>query len=82
MELLDGQVLHCLWVSRDPEDQGEGGRSSTNITLASSFNSSIDVTAHSARNVRSNIETHVTMSYEHLGGKTREYRNWETNRII
>ena len=58
MELLDGQVLHCLWVSRDPEDQGEGGRSSTNITLASSFNSSIDITAHSARNVRNNLDTY------------------------
>ena len=50
VELADGQVVHCLWVSRDPEEQGEGGRSSTNITLASSFNSSIDASRYSLKN--------------------------------
>ena len=35
----DGQVMFSAWVSRDPEDQAEGGRSFANLTLASSLNS-------------------------------------------
>ena len=31
-----------MWVARDPEDPGEGGRSYCNLTLASSFNSTMD----------------------------------------
>ena len=25
VELKDGQVLFCIWISRDPEDEGEIG---------------------------------------------------------
>ena len=39
MVLADGKVLHCLWMSRDPESQAETGRSLVNLTLASSVNS-------------------------------------------
>ncbi len=42
MQLSDGSKVYCLWLSRDPEDVGEGGRSYANITLASSFNSTAD----------------------------------------
>ena len=37
--LSDGSCVYPLWVSRDPEDPGEGGRSYANLTFASSFNS-------------------------------------------
>lgn len=39
MELNDGRVLYCAWISRDPEEEGEGGRSTSSFALASSFNS-------------------------------------------
>ena len=40
IELNDGRVLYCAWISRDPEEEGEGGRSMSSFALASSFNSS------------------------------------------
>lgn len=39
MELNNGQVLYCAWISRDPGEEGEGGRSTSNFALASSFSS-------------------------------------------
>ena len=39
--MADGQTVYCVWVSRDPEDPGEGGRSCANLTLASSLNSTV-----------------------------------------
>lgn len=39
MELNDGRVLYCAWISRDPGEEGEGGRSTSSFALASSFNS-------------------------------------------
>lgn len=36
IELHDGQVVFCLWVSRDPDDEREGG----DRDLLSSLNSS------------------------------------------
>jgi hypothetical protein len=36
VELEDGTMTYCMWVSRDPEDAPEYGKSFTNLTLASS----------------------------------------------
>ena len=38
----DRSYVYCMWVSRDPEEVAEGGRSFANLTLASSFNSTMD----------------------------------------
>ena len=38
VELKDGQVLFCIWISKDPEDE-EGGHIQGNHTLGSSHNS-------------------------------------------
>ena len=40
--LADGLCVYPLWLSRDPEDPGEEGRSYANLTFASSFNSTFD----------------------------------------
>ncbi|XP_069682889.1 PAS domain-containing serine/threonine-protein kinase isoform X2 [Periplaneta americana] len=41
--LACGRLVYCVWVSRDPEEIGEGGRyCGGNLTLTSSFNSTID----------------------------------------
>ena len=40
--LEDGNHIYCMWLSRDPEDPGECGRSYANLTLATSFNSTMD----------------------------------------
>jgi PAS domain-containing serine/threonine kinase len=38
-----GKLVYCVWVSRDPEEMGEGGRyCGGNLTLTSSFNSTVD----------------------------------------
>ncbi|PNF14942.1 hypothetical protein B7P43_G01558 [Cryptotermes secundus] len=38
-----GRCVYCVWVSRDPEEMGEGGRyCGGNLTLTSSFNSTVD----------------------------------------
>ncbi|XP_050395155.1 PAS domain-containing serine/threonine-protein kinase [Patella vulgata] len=42
VELGDGSHIFCMWISRDPEEPGEGGRSYASLTLASSFNSTLD----------------------------------------
>lgn len=39
IELNDGRVLYCAWISRDPEEEAEGGRSTSSFALAASFNS-------------------------------------------
>lgn len=39
IELNDGRVLFCAWISRDPEEEAEGGRSTSSFALAASFNS-------------------------------------------
>ncbi|KAG1680893.1 PAS domain-containing serine/threonine-protein kinase [Nymphon striatum] len=41
VELENGRTLYCLWVSKDPEEPAEGGRTHCSLTLASSFNSSV-----------------------------------------
>ncbi|XP_068085180.1 PAS domain-containing serine/threonine-protein kinase [Anabrus simplex] len=41
--LSSGRTVYCVWVSRDPEELGEGGRNCAgNLTLTSSFNSTVD----------------------------------------
>ncbi len=49
VELDSGQVLYCLWVSRDPEDQGDYGRSFANVTMATSFNSTMGMSFDGSR---------------------------------
>ncbi|XP_048590414.1 PAS domain-containing serine/threonine-protein kinase isoform X2 [Nematostella vectensis] len=39
IELNDGRMLFCAWISRDPEEEGEGGRSTAAYSLAASFSS-------------------------------------------
>ena len=31
-------MLYCTWISRDPEEEAEGGRSTSSFALAASFN--------------------------------------------
>ena len=50
IELNDGRVLFCAWISRDPEEEGEGGRSMSSFALASSFNSTSPLD-HSVRSI-------------------------------
>ena len=42
VDLDDGQSLYCMWVSRDQSEPAEGGRSFGSLTMASSFNSTLD----------------------------------------
>ncbi|XP_038051994.1 uncharacterized protein LOC119724824 isoform X2 [Patiria miniata] len=42
VELDDNRTLYCMWISRDPSDPGEGGRCTSNLTLASSFSSTFN----------------------------------------
>ncbi|XP_021379367.1 PAS domain-containing serine/threonine-protein kinase-like isoform X2 [Mizuhopecten yessoensis] len=42
VQMEGGQFVYCLWVSRDPEDHPDTSHSYTNLTLASSFNSTMD----------------------------------------
>ena len=39
VELKDGQVLFCVWITRDPEDEGDNVQSQGNHPLGSSHNS-------------------------------------------
>lgn len=57
MELIDGRLLFCAWISRDPEEEGEGGRSTNSFALASSFNSTspLDFSVTSIAEVGINI---------------------------
>ncbi|XP_077990691.1 PAS domain-containing serine/threonine-protein kinase-like [Glandiceps talaboti] len=45
VDLDDGNVLYCCWITRDPADMGEGSKSTASFTLASSINSTIDQSA-------------------------------------
>ncbi|XP_070533468.1 PAS domain-containing serine/threonine-protein kinase-like isoform X2 [Ptychodera flava] len=45
VDLDDGNVLYCCWITRDPADLGEGGKSAASLTLASSINSTFDQSA-------------------------------------
>lgn len=40
--LDDGSEVYSMWVSRDPEEPAEMGRTYANLTLASSLNSTAD----------------------------------------
>ncbi|CAH1774481.1 unnamed protein product [Owenia fusiformis] len=42
VEIADGQNLYCIWISRDPEDPGEGNRSLANLTLSLSYSSTFE----------------------------------------
>ena len=41
VELLNGVVTNCLWISQDPEQLGEAAQQLVNVTLASSFSQSM-----------------------------------------
>ena len=56
IELDDGTFTYCMWVSRDPEDAPEYGKSFTNLTLATSFNSTMDRSNCSVGEVRINYQ--------------------------
>lgn len=47
VQLEDGNEVYCMWVSRDPEEPAEYGRSYANLTLASSLNSTMDQSNYS-----------------------------------
>jgi PAS domain-containing serine/threonine kinase len=43
MALSCGRLVFCVWVLRDPEEMVEGGQyCGGNLTLTSSFNSTVD----------------------------------------
>ncbi|XP_069106167.1 PAS domain-containing serine/threonine-protein kinase-like [Argopecten irradians] len=42
VQMEGGEYVYCLWVSRDPGDQPDPLHSFTNLTLASSLNSTMD----------------------------------------
>ncbi|XP_060066134.1 PAS domain-containing serine/threonine-protein kinase-like [Ylistrum balloti] len=42
VQMEGGEHVYCLWVSRDPGDHPDPLHSYTNLTLASSFNSTMD----------------------------------------
>ncbi|XP_064596713.1 PAS domain-containing serine/threonine-protein kinase-like [Liolophura sinensis] len=42
VDLEGGNFLYAMWLSRDPREPGEGGRSFANLTLASSLNSTME----------------------------------------
>lgn len=41
IDLADGSVVNCLWISQDPEQLGEAARDLLNLTLASTLSQSI-----------------------------------------
>ena len=65
MELNDGRVLYCAWMSRDPEEEGEGGRSTSSFALASSFNSTspLDFSVASIAEVSQVASTYMYMYF-------------------
>lgn len=65
MELNDGRVLYCAWISRDPEEEGEGGRSTSSFALASSFNSTspLDFSVASVAEVSQVASAYMYMHY-------------------
>lgn len=52
VDLEDGNLLYAMWLSRDPREPGEGGRSFANLTLASSLNSTMETASFSLGEVR------------------------------
>ncbi|KAG7157844.1 PAS domain-containing serine/threonine-protein kinase-like [Homarus americanus] len=40
---LNGTPHYCVWILRDPEEPGEGLRSNTNLTLASTFSETAEM---------------------------------------
>lgn len=40
IELADGEVVNCLWISQDPEMIGESAQQLHHLTLGSSFSQS------------------------------------------
>lgn len=40
---ISGTQHYCVWILRDPEEPGEGIRSNTNLTVASSFSETAEV---------------------------------------
>lgn len=50
IELADGYVVNCLWISQDPEQLGEAAREMLNLTLTSSLNHSLYGPPSSASN--------------------------------
>lgn len=58
--LEDGSVRYCMWVSRDPEEPAEGGRSFANLTLATTLNSTMDCSGNfSLGDVRTATLIHI-----------------------
>ncbi|KAK8751737.1 hypothetical protein OTU49_010021, partial [Cherax quadricarinatus] len=45
---LNGKPHYCLWILRDPEEPGEGIKSNTNLTLASTFSETTEVSLGNA----------------------------------
>ncbi|KAK7861668.1 hypothetical protein R5R35_005350 [Gryllus longicercus] len=65
--LSSGRVVYCVWVSRDPEEVAEGGRAGGgNLTLTSSFNSTIDNSLGQA--IRSCAQSNVPASAGNRSG--------------
>ncbi|XP_021932222.1 PAS domain-containing serine/threonine-protein kinase isoform X4 [Zootermopsis nevadensis] len=63
MALSCGRLVYCVWVSRDPEEMGEGGRyCGGNLTLTSSFNSTVDNSLGQA--IRSCAQSNVILQQQ------------------
>ena len=62
--LTDGSEMLLLWLSRDPEDGCDASRSHGNLTLASSFNSTLDQSQHSLGEVRNSAVQYIYFSRE------------------
>nr|XP_045619156.1 PAS domain-containing serine/threonine-protein kinase-like isoform X2 [Procambarus clarkii]XP_045619157.1 PAS domain-containing serine/threonine-protein kinase-like isoform X2 [Procambarus clarkii]XP_045619158.1 PAS domain-containing serine/threonine-protein kinase-like isoform X2 [Procambarus clarkii] len=45
---LNGRPHFCVWILRDPEEPGEGGKSHTNLTLASTFSETTEASLGNA----------------------------------
>ena len=63
VQVGEGQFVYCMWLSRDPEDPGEGGRSYANFTLASSLNSTMDPTQYSLGEVSNFVVVYRDVSF-------------------
>lgn len=50
--LSDGSEMLMVWLSRDPEEILDASRSHGNLTLASSFSSTLDQSGHSLGEVK------------------------------
>ncbi|XP_049954466.1 PAS domain-containing serine/threonine-protein kinase isoform X2 [Schistocerca serialis cubense] len=63
--LVCGRLVYCVWISRDPEEIAEGGRTCGNLTLTSSFNSTVDNSLGQA--IRSCAQTNISHSRTRSG---------------